>query len=49
MGRVVVARDVAERDLGAEAAGQGHLGQGDGQAALAQVVAAADQPALDRP
>ena len=43
-----VARHVAERDRGAEAAGEGHLGQGDGQAALAQVVAAPDQASADR-
>ena len=34
--------------VGAQAAGEGHLGQGDGQAPFAQVVAAPDQPAADR-
>ncbi len=48
VGRVVLARDVDQRDRRAEAAGEGHLGQGDGQAALAQVVAAPDQSVADR-
>ena len=39
MGGVVVAGHVAQRNLGAEAPGKRHLGQRDGQAALAEVVA----------
>ena len=37
-----------ERDRRAQAAGEGHLGQRDGQAPFAQVVAAPDQAARDR-
>ena len=38
-------RHVGQANLRAEAAGKGHFGQGDGQAAFAQVVAGADQAA----
>ncbi len=45
---VVRAGDIAQRHVRAQAAGQGHLRQRDGQPPFAQVVTAPDQPATDR-
>ena len=41
--------DGFQMDFRPEAAGEGHFGDGDGQAAFAEVVAGEDHPGMDRP